>query len=104
MNACLAHWSASFPRIRKVPSPMLAGREKNNGELLAAMLASGWEVLITVDQNLRYQQNLSGTPIAILVLVATTNRLADLLPLVPAAEVALQTIQGGQIVEVSASP
>jgi predicted nuclease of predicted toxin-antitoxin system len=39
-----------------------------NGELLAAAEAAGFEVLLTTDKNLRYQQNLSGRKIAVVVL------------------------------------
>ena len=39
-----------------------------NGELLTAAEAAGCDVLITTDTNIRYQQNLTGRTIAILVL------------------------------------
>lgn len=39
-----------------------------NGELLKAAEAAGFDVLLTTDKNLRYQQNLSGRRIAIVVL------------------------------------
>jgi predicted nuclease of predicted toxin-antitoxin system len=39
-----------------------------NGELLAAAEAAGFEVLLTTDKNLRYQQNLSARKIAVVVL------------------------------------
>ena len=39
-----------------------------NGELLAAAEASGFEVLVTTDKNMRYQQNLKGLKIAFVVL------------------------------------
>lgn len=42
-----------------------------NGELLAAAESEGFEVLITTDQNLRYQQNLSERKIAVIVLLTT---------------------------------
>src|SRR5213595_3746536 len=74
---------------------------KKNGELLQLMSAQGFDVLLTVDQNLRHQQNLQGTNSAILVLVAPTNRLADLIPLAPAALAALASIKPGDIVEIN---
>ncbi len=43
----------------------------SNGDLLAAAESNGLEFFITTDQNLRYQQNLSGRKIAILVLPTT---------------------------------
>ena len=39
-----------------------------NGELLAAAEADGFDVLLTTDKNMRYQQNLAGRKIAVLVL------------------------------------
>ena len=39
-----------------------------NGELLAAAEAAGFNVLVTTDKNIRYQQNLTGRTIAIIVL------------------------------------
>jgi predicted nuclease of predicted toxin-antitoxin system len=45
------------------------GWEKlKNGELLAAAEAEGFDVLLTTDKNMRYQQNLSGRRIAVVVL------------------------------------
>jgi predicted nuclease of predicted toxin-antitoxin system len=43
-----------------------------NGELLARAETEGFEVLITTDQNLRYQQNLTGRSISIVVLMTTS--------------------------------
>ena len=40
----------------------------SNGALLAAAEAAGFDVLVTTDQNIRYQQNLAGRKIAIVVL------------------------------------
>jgi len=42
---------------------------KKNGDLLAAAEAAGFDLLITTDKNLRYQQNLAGRKIAIIVLM-----------------------------------
>lgn len=56
---------------------------KKNGELLA--LDEGrWNVLLTTDRNIKYQQNLADRNISILILRAKSNRLKDLLPLMPA--------------------
>ena len=53
-----------------------------NGELLT-LAAGQFDVFVTVDRNLAFQQNLTTLPIAVIVLGARTNRLADLIPLVP---------------------
>jgi hypothetical protein len=53
-----------------------------NGDLLARC-AGKFDVFLTADQNLRYQQNLSTLPIAVMVLAAKSNRIVDLRPLIP---------------------
>jgi len=69
-----------------------------NGQLLDAAEAAGFEVLVTVDQEIPEQQNMVGRRISILILRAPTNRLRDLEAIVPAALSALQAIQPGAIV------
>jgi len=72
---------------------------KRNGELLA--LAEGrWDVLLTSDQNIKYQQNMTGRRISIVILCAKSNRMKDLLPLMPACAQTLLSVQAGSIVEV----
>ena len=44
----------------------------SNGDLLARAEAEGFAALITTDQNLRYQQNLVGRKIAVVVLMTTS--------------------------------
>jgi hypothetical protein len=53
-----------------------------NGALLT-LASRHFEVFVTVDRNLSFQQNLDSFPLAVVVLQARTNRLADLRPLVP---------------------
>jgi predicted nuclease of predicted toxin-antitoxin system len=75
---------------------------KENGELLA-LAEAGFDVLITVDSNLRHQQNLTGRKIALLIVRARSNRVADLQPHFAACIEALRTIEPGTVVEVGAS-
>jgi hypothetical protein len=59
-----------------------------NGALLAAAAADGFDVLVTVDKNLRYQQNLEKLPISVLELDVLKNRIEELKrmePFIPAA-------------------
>jgi len=71
-----------------------------NGRLLEAAEAGGFDVLITADQNIPDQQNLSGRKIALVVLCGPTNRLRDLAPLVPAALSTLGSIKPGAVVRI----
>jgi hypothetical protein len=67
-----------------------------NGELLA--LAGGqFEVFVTVDRNLSFQQNLISYPIAVIVLCAKTNRLVDLRPLAPKLVAAIESARPGVV-------
>jgi len=75
---------------------------KKNGELLQLMAGQVFEVLLTVDQSIRHQQNLQAAGVAVLVLVAPSNRLADLVPLIPSAQAALASIKPGDVVEITA--
>jgi hypothetical protein len=73
-----------------------------NGELLGA--ASGnFDVLITVDRNLPFQQNISSLQIAVLILMAHGITYADLRPLVPDVLASLSTIQPGELLRVEKS-
>ncbi len=72
-----------------------------NGALLAAAEAAGFKVIITTDQEIPYQQNLSLRKISIIVLCAPTNRLGDLRPLIPAAIEALDQVTPGQVIRIA---
>lgn len=73
---------------------------KKNGELLTLMSQNGFTILLTTDQNLRYQQNLQQGEIAVIVLVAPTNKLSDLLPLISDVRHILNTITSGEVIEI----
>ena len=75
-----------------VPSVGLAGTK--NGELLAAADRLGFDLFITIDQGIVYQQNLAGRKVAILVLQPKTSRLVDLLPLAPECLAQMRTSSG----------
>ena len=70
-----------------------------NGDLLRAG-AGTYDVLITVDQNLPYQQNVAGLDIAIVVLAAKRNSYARLKPIMPRAVTALETTSPGDVVRI----
>ncbi|MDP1948637.1 MAG: hypothetical protein Q8L77_14175 [Nitrospirota bacterium] len=72
-----------------------------NGRLLA-LAAVEFEAFITVDRNLPYQQNVATLPITVIVLVARSNELQALLPLVPRLEEALATLQPRSLVQIGA--
>ena len=69
---------------------------KKNGELLG-LAQERFQVFITVDRNLHFQQNLSKFNIAVLVLTATTNDFADLRALAPAVLDQLSKVMGSGV-------
>jgi predicted TIM-barrel enzyme len=67
-----------------------------NGALLT--LADGrFAALLTVDQGIEYQQNLSGLTISVVVMLAASNDVDDLRPLLPGVEQALAALRAGEI-------
>jgi hypothetical protein len=64
----------------------------DNGELLRRA-ALAFDVVVTADQNIEFQQNLKTLPVSVVVLVAASNRLESLEPLVPELPRALETLQ-----------
>lgn len=75
---------------------------KQNGELIALMNSMGFELLITIDQNLQYQQNLASAGIALITIKAKSNRVDDLLPAIPKVISAIPGLSLGQQLEISA--
>lgn len=71
-----------------------------NGDLLEAA-SSQFDVLVTVDQNLRFQQNLKNLSIAILILKARRSSFPFLKPLIPKALGSLETLEEGDIIVIS---
>lgn len=69
---------------------------KKNGELLR-LANSQFDVLLTTDSNLEFQQNLAGLRISVLVLQGRSNKLEDLTPLVPIVLALLESIRPGAI-------
>ena len=54
-----------------------------NGALLQQAADAGFDVMITLDSGVAYQQNVKTLPIAVMILAAASNDIDDLLPLVP---------------------
>ncbi len=81
-----------------VPEKGWAG--KTNGELLT-LASESFDIFVTADQNLEYQQELSKFSIGVIVLAAATNRFQDLRPLVPKILEVLKKTEPGKPQRVS---
>ena len=64
---------------------------KENGELLQLLLTAGFEVFITGDRKMRYEQNWRRYPIPVLVLSAPDNKYESYLPFIPQVLALLET-------------
>ena len=71
-----------------------------NGELPRRAMEHGFDVFVTANQNLEFQQNLGRSSIRTVVLIAPSNALEDLLPLVPRVLVTLNGLQPGQLARI----
>ena len=76
-------------------TPQVGWSSLENGELLRKAQAE-FDVFVTTDRNLMFQQNLPKFDIAIVVLAGKTNRLHDLLPLVPRLLATLPSAKPGE--------
>ena len=72
-----------------------------NGELLR-LAADSFDAFLTADQNLEHQQDPETLPIAVVVLVAPTNRIESLQPLIPVLLRALETLVPRRLIRVGA--
>ena len=80
--------------VKTVPEAGWAG--KQNGELLR-LAEQEFDVLLTNDQSMEHQQNLTQFNIAFVVLVAQTNDINDLRPLISLVDEVVKTIRAGEI-------
>lgn len=71
----------------------------SNGKLLA-LAATEFDVFVTVDRNLSFQQNLPRVNIAVVLIHSRSNRLADLVKLIPELLRALPTARAGLVTHV----
>lgn len=72
-------------------------RGQTNGRLLSSAETAGFDVLITLDRGIEFQQRISDRRIAVVVIRARSNRIADILPHVPSCLAALRSIRRGEL-------
>ena len=67
-----------------------------NGELLRRASAE-FDAFVTMDRNIEFQQNIAALPFGIVLVRAPSNRMIDLLPLMPQILEALQGLRKGEL-------
>lgn len=101
LDACVPRrLAAALPSHEVQTAQKMGWGDLDDGPLLDAM-TEHFDILVTVDKNLPKQQQLGSRPFAVIVLRAKTNRLGDLLPLVPALHQAIEEIRPGQVRELA---
>jgi predicted nuclease of predicted toxin-antitoxin system len=90
----------SFPHHDCRTTSEVGWTGKKNGELLALAEQAGFEVLLTIDRGMEYQQNLKRRNIAIILIRTKSSRLADLLPLIPEILNCFSSIKAGDLTKV----
>ncbi len=80
--------------VRTVPE--MGWAAKKNGELLQ-LASDRFDVFITTDQRLIYQQHVARFSIAVAVLVARRNKIEFLVPLIPELRRTLNDVQPGRV-------
>jgi hypothetical protein len=70
-----------------------------NGELLA-LAANEFDVFLTIDRNLEYQQNFSAVVLAVVIIHAPSNDIAVLRPLMPAVLAAIPQAKPGTLTHI----
>jgi hypothetical protein len=81
-----------------MPEAGWAGRK--NGELLSLAENADFQVFVSLDQGMEFQQNLTGRNIAVILLRAKSNRLADLIPLAGKILKSLSSIEPGLLIRI----
>jgi hypothetical protein len=84
----------NFHEVVTVPQAGYAGYK--NGRLLEA-IENRFDVFVTIDGNLEYQQNLIGFSIGIVVVEADSNRLQSLVPKIPSMLKEIAIVKPGEI-------
>lgn len=85
--------------VRTVPQAGWAGL--TNGELLRRAEAAAFDVFLTADQNLEFQQNLPQSGLCVVVVSAASNALEDLQPLVASILAEIRRPSPGRVIRVS---
>ena len=88
-----------FPGHETFTTAYMGWKSKGNGELLA-LVRSEFDVLITADKGIEYQQHVTKADVAVIVLRAKSNRLRDLRPLVPQVLNHLDLVERGSVTRI----
>lgn len=93
----------SFPEHNTHTAQWAGFKGFRNGDLIRAAESKGYDVLLTVDSGVPHQKPASSKLLSIIVIVASTNQLENLLPFVESIRKLLRSIQPGQTVRLQST-
>jgi len=64
-----------------------------NGKLMAYCVGNNFDILLTIDKNLIFQQNLDKYPLSIVVLDSTTSKIEELVTFLPSFKQRISTLE-----------
>ena len=98
LDACVPERFARFVPGHEVTTvrAFFGTTDVDDGPVLDRITAM-FEAFVTVDKNLRFQQNLRGRPFRIVLLRTHSNAIEHLVPLVPQLLVAFEQMQPGDL-------
>jgi hypothetical protein len=91
-----------FPAHDVRTAGQMGWEDLRNGKLLAAASHS-FDVVLTVDKNMKREQNLDMLPIAVIVLDVLRNTPEELKPFAPFVEGVLPSLRAGKMVEINSA-
>ncbi len=100
IDECLARGLKHLFREHDCRTVRDMGWSGNKNGVLLSLAEADFDVLVTIDQSMEREQDISGRDIGLLVLIAQSNQIEDLEPIVARALAALRTIRPGVVIRV----
>ena len=70
---------------------------KKNGNLMKSAIAEGFDILLTIDKNLQFQNNITEYNIVIVIFDSKNSKLESLLPFIPVFEKLISSFEKGKV-------
>jgi predicted nuclease of predicted toxin-antitoxin system len=97
LDACVPHWMRKELPGFEVETAFFAGLDEISDSALLDAMQGSFDVLVTLDRNLGYQQKIAGRPLAVIVLRVPDQTPEAFRALVPALHNAISDAKPGQV-------
>jgi predicted nuclease of predicted toxin-antitoxin system len=102
LDACVPQWLRTALGDADVTTARFAGLDQLSDSELLVAIEGRFDVLVTLDRNLTYQQKIAGRPIAVVVLRVSDQTPDAFRRLVPALIEAIENVERGEVKELGA--